>query len=426
MIETNEEKEDNNESFNDRNSNSEEYNNRQEKKRQIEMSSKELQFKSDKPIFLFKVRKLGVKGFTHKTRLLYITPEQICYYKMIEKNEKTLKFLDLLNSLYRVIKNNEYDQIIYKNMIEAFKILPNEEKVLKHSFTKYDIVILKNNSSFKKAPIKVINLDVKNDQEKSQPENYWIMETGYECFRKTVIDSKKAILNYKHNSSNKLNENEKEEGSTYFQTTKKFETLTTENDKNAKNNINNEFSYMKNIIYDDDSYEMPKKKKSKIRNPLSEDKDKIRYIGIFFQGFIKEYFGQINKTIRNKQKYSGKSPKEERIRNEDLKKQLYLELIIYYCYNLFVKHCEKVVIKIINDLNTFKTENDILKNGKLHPIVFPNPFSLTQENDAVFLYSIWGVNYTLTWNNLKGKFNNILTKTKGKWKGLKNIFKQKN
>ena len=209
MIETNEEKEDNNESFNDRNSNSEEYNNRQEKKRQIEMSSKELQFKSDKPIFLFKVRKLGVKGFTHKTRLLYITPEQICYYKMIEKNEKTLKFLDLLNSLYRVIKNNEYDQIIYKNMIEAFKILPNEEKVLKHSFTKYDIVIIKNNSSFKKAPIKVINLDVKNDQEKSQPENYWIMETGYECFRKTVIDSKKAILNYKHNSSNKLNENEK-------------------------------------------------------------------------------------------------------------------------------------------------------------------------------------------------------------------------
>ena len=428
MIETNEEKEDNNNDFNDINSNSEEYNNIQEKKRQIEISSKELQFKSEKPIFLFRVRKLGVKGFTHKTRLLYITPEQICYYKMIEKNEKTLDFLDLLNSLYRVIKNNEYDQLIYKKMIEAFKLLPNEEKVLKHSFTKYDIIIQDNISSFKKAPIKVINLDVKNEQEKSQPENYWIMETGYECFRKTVMDSKKAILNYKHNSASlKSNENEKEELSTYFQTTRKFETLTTDNDKNIKNNnINNEFSYMKNIIYDDDSYEIPKKKKSKVRNALAEDKDKIHYIGIFFQGFIKEYLGQINKTIRNKIKYSGKSPKEERIRNEDLKRQLYLELIIYYCYNLFVKHCEKVVIKIINDLNTFKTENDILKNGKLHPIIFPNPFSLTQENDAVFLYSIWGINYTLTWNNLKGKFNNKLTKTKGKWKGLKNIFKQKN
>ena len=132
--------------------------------------------------------------------------------------------------------------------------------------------------------------------------------------------------------------------------------------------------------------------------------------------------------MRNKYKYSikNKNPKEEKLINEDLKRLLYLELVIYYCYNIFVKHCEKVVIKIINDLNTFKTRNDILKNGKLHPIVFPNPFTLTQEKNAVFLYSIWGVNYTLTWNNLKAKFNNILTKTKGKWKGLKNTYKQKN
>ena len=108
-----------------------------------------------------------------------------------------------------------------------------------------------------------------------------------------------------------------------------------------------------------------KKKKTKTIYVLTEDKDKIHYIGIFYQGFIKEYFGQLNKSVRNKYRYTIKTKNnEEKIKNEDLKRQLYLELLIYYCYNIFVKHCEKVVIKIINDLSTFKTENDILKSGK--------------------------------------------------------------
>ena len=401
----------NNNIYNDDDSNSEKYQN--------EKSEKDLEFKSDVPIFLFRVIKLGVKGFSHKRRLLYITPEKICYYKMVERNEKTKNFLDLLNNLYSIIKNNEYVQENYRNVVEAFKNLPEEEKIIKHSFTKYEIDDQIHTSSFKKAPIKVVNLGVKSEQEKNQPQNYWIMETEYECFRKAVMNSQKVISDYKQENS--IKNKEQEEMSTYFITNnKKIET--TEYDKNTKTIYSNEFSYMKTLICE----EAPKPKKQKIRYVLTEEKDKIHYIGIFYQGFVKEYLFQINKAVRNKYKYNSKNQNEERIRNEDLKRQLYLELIIYYCYNLFVKHCEKVVIKIINDLDSFKTENDILKPGKLHPIIFPNPFSLTQENNAVFLYSIWGVNYTLTWNHLKGKFNNILTKTKGKWKGVKNNFKQKN
>lgn len=427
MIEssTEQKEETKNEHFNNNiDNNSEDSINERRKLAKSELSTKDLFDKSEVPTYLFKVRKLGEKGITKKTRLLYITPEKACYYKMIEKNDKTQHFLNLLNSLYRVIKNNEYDQGIYKKMINAFKYLPENEKVLKHSFLNYEIEVQDQISSFKKAPIKIINLDVKNEQEKEQPQNYWIMETGDDCFRKTVLDSQKAILNYLNNTS--IKSNEKEDFSTNLTTNKKGNT--TDFDRNTKSNINNnEFSYMKNFQEEDDNYEIPKKRKTKTRYILTEDKDKVHYIGIFFQGFIKEYYGQINKSIKNKYKYSMKiKSNEEKIKNEDLKRQLYLELIIYYCYNLFVKHCEKVVIKIINDLSTFKTENDILKSGKLHPIVFPNPFSLTQENNAVFLYSIWGVNYTLTWNNLKGKFNNILTKTKGKWKGIKKIYKQKN
>ena len=62
------------------------------------------------------------------------------------------------------------------------------------------------------------------------------------------------------------------------------------------------------------------------------------------------------------------------------KQQLYLELAIYYCYNQFVKHCEKIVQKIINDLGTFEKPEDITIQKKLHPIVFPNPYYYSQEN----------------------------------------------
>ena len=207
------------------------------------------------------------------------------------------------------------------------------------------------------------------------------MELEDECFRKTALDSQKAILNYLNNAS--VKSNEKEDFSTNLTTNKKGNT--TEMDRNTKNNLNNgEFSYMKNFQEEDDNFEIPKKRKTKERYVLTEDKAKVHYIGIFFQGFIKEYFGQINRSIKNKFKYSVKTKNnEERIKNEDLKRQLYLELLIYYSYNLFVKHCEKVVIKIINDLSTFKTENDILKSGKLHPIVFPNPFYLTHPADLL-------------------------------------------
>ena len=388
------------------------------------MLIEEMNAKANIPKFVFKVKKLGVKGYTHKTRLLYITPEKISYYYMVEKNEKTQKFLNLLNSLYKVIKNEEYDKDLYKEMVEEFDSLPDDQKVLKHSFKKYEILTQDNFSSFNKAPIRINNLEKKNENEKkkTKTQDFWIMETGDECFRKAVFDSQKVIENYLNNIS--LKNKEKEDMSTNFATNRRIEMAST----NTKYN-NREFSYMKSLHYDFYD-EIPKKKIVKIKEVFTLEKDKIHYIGIYFQGFVREYLEQINKNMQkkmqNKNKYSMKNANEEKKRDEDLKKILYLELIIYYCYDIFVKHCERVVIRIIDDLNTFKNENDILKNGRLHPIIFPNPFSLTQENNAVFLYSIWGVNYTLTWNNLKGKFNNILSKTKGKWKGLKYNYKQKN
>jgi len=155
--------------------------------------------KGQVPFFLFKVKKLGKKGITHKTRLLYISPKKICYYQMVDKKEKNQKFLDLLNSLYKVIKNNDYDKQIYKKMIDAFKALPEEEKIEKHSFEKYEIneLPLEEAGSFQKAPFKVVSNDVKTEQEKSNSENYWIMEARYDFFRKKIIAESQ-----KYNSNN--------------------------------------------------------------------------------------------------------------------------------------------------------------------------------------------------------------------------------
>ena len=141
------------------------------------------------------------------------------------------------------------------------------------------------------------------------------------------------------------------------------------------------------------------------------------------------------KSNVSKSEHSDKRDKDKDI-NDPLKEQIsdtlkiaYLELAIYHCYDMFIKYCEKVVEKIVSHLYTFDKADDILKPNKLHPIVFPNPTNFTQisnnnedkideASEPVLLYSIWGVNYTLTWNRLTYKFGDTIG-TSGNWKKIK-------
>ena len=387
--------------------------------------------KNEPPMFIFKVKKLGKKGVTHKSRLLMLSQDGISYYQMVEKNEKTQNFLNLLKSLYRVIKNNDFDKQIFKKMNDAFKALPEKDKILKQNFKHYDIFDLEEYGSFKKAPIQVVNLDAQDTQAKNNSQNFWIMETNYDFFRKAINEAKKICDDYNKGKEIDLDNNIGENSTTK---------LTTNIMLNKKGEENIDID-TKTLINNKDITELQFEKKTRTKSKLTHEKEKIHYIGIFFQIFLKEYYEHINECNKRKLWQTDndnigvkRNAEEKKIIDEEknkrqfenIKKKLYLELAIYYCYNQFVKHCEKVVMKIVSDLSTFTTNRDILKPGVLHPIVFPNPFSLTQENNAVLLYSIWGINYTLTWNSLKGKFNKILTKSQGKWKGLKNIYKQKN
>ena len=411
------------------------------------------------PEFVFSVIKLGRRGFSHKTRLLYLNKDGISYYVMVEKNENTKDFLEYLKSIY-LVRTGDLDIDKFKELAKKFKNLPDKEKKLKCSFNRYVISDSENVSSFKKAPITVRNEDEKDF---INPINFWIMETRDVKFREQIkkasVIIKEAIAAL-HSKRDILNN----------RIGKKFK-------KEAK----------KEILKDEKMI------------VLNEYKDKIKYIGLLYQGFMKEYLKTICEYSHKKREIFDKlgngqnenNDKEERIRYfldnpnfmrtggksvhnknfdnniimndgskdeyifdgdnqykeknisniseeqiNDTLKIVYLELAIYYCYDLFVKYCEKVVEKIVYHLGTFDKAEDILKAGKLHPIVFPNPCNFTQitpnnpekqddNSEPVLLYSIWGVNYTLTWNNLTAKFGETIGSS-GKWKKIKHQFQQKN
>ena len=417
--------------------------------------------------FIFKVKKLGKKGYSHKSRILFINKDGISYYQMVEKNSNTKNFLEILNSLYRVIKNNDYDHDLYNKLINEWKNLPEKEKKLKSYFQKYEIQKQEKISSFNKAPIKIVNLDARTEKEKKSPENFWIMETKEECFKKTIKEAKKMINDFiKKEKENVLKNN------------------------NINNNNKNNFKLSSNNnSIDDDKINLGKKEKKKIE--ISEEKDKIHFISILYQGFVKEYYHIIHKIYVEKKKSLNRIEKEnkekierekssllrkikeqkknsflntnkkkekekeeqikeellkeerakeerlrenriktekindERTKEDNAKHQIFLELGIYYTYNIFVKFCEKIVKKIILDLNSFESPDDIKISKKLHPFVFPNPYYFVQENNSVLLYSIWGINFTVTWNDLKFYIKNKEMKSKGKFKKIKKMFNQK-
>ena len=418
--------------------------------------------KGEIPEFVFSVIKLGRRGFSHKSRLLYITKDGISYYRMLENNENTKDFLEYLKNIYMVKPGDRLEPEKLRELVNKFNKIPEEEKQLKFSFKKYIISISGNVSTFTKAPI-----TVKNSEEKdyTNPTNFWVMETRDVIFREEILKAPIII----HDAIDALN-------------SRKINNLSSKIGKSSKK--------------DEKLKEFLKEEKMIV---LNEYKDKIKYIGLLYQGFMKEYlkticeFSHKKRNIYDKEgniKINESTDKVEKDRffldnpnffrrggkslhkkntndinniiinelssrdeyfgekgdkdiNEIMEEQindtlkiLYLELAIYYCYDLFVRYCEKVVEKIIYNLGTFDKAEDILKTGKLHPIVFPNPCNFTQitndnpeklddNSEPVLLYSIWGVNYTLTWNKLTAKFGETVG-TSGKWKKIKHQFQQKN
>ena len=413
--------------------------------------------------FVFKVNKLGKRGFSNKERILRITKSGIEYYVMLNNNRFTKEFLDEMENIYTK-KFEDKTLSRFKILGEMFNRIPENEKKLKNKFENYSLKITEDNPSVpKESSFTVYNL---KNQEAPNPDNTWIMDAGEEMIRNLIFQASKKLLQG-------INEYRGRKGTSISRLSqminKQENNMTNKKDDLQKDKLSSD----KMII-------------------LTDYKDKIKYVGIMYQGFMKEYLKAISDFHKKKReqmeklgykiqnendihfseyfplaneikgqnkitrmrKYTEMYQKNEmsrefseEIKDKDnidpLKEQIndtlriaYLELAIYHFYDMFIKYCEKVVEKIVNHLYTFDKADDILKPGKLHPIVFPNPSNFTQilnDNDdkidetsePVLLYNVWGVNYTLTWNRLTYKFGETVG-TSGNWKRVKHQFQQKN
>ena len=412
--------------------------------------------------YVFKVVKTGKLGLSHKERILKLSKNGIEYYCMVEKSDDTKKFLD---EMYKIYNPNNSEEKLLANFVELAKLfdkIPEEKKILKNKFEKYTINFNNDDSR----SLFIVNNSLNTDNNNSN--NLWVMDAGNEQFKNFINKADLNILK----SKNELKEIK--ENTIYNKRQSRINRMELKLNDKKDEIIKDKLSNDKMII-------------------ISEFREKIKYIGIIYQGFMQEYLNVLcqfskkrreskeklgidkddgiiessqffpiprdskflNKNARirkhtemniksnvSKSEHSDKRDKDKDI-NDPLKEQIsdtlkiaYLELAIYHCYDMFIKYCEKVVEKIVSHLYTFDKADDILKPNKLHPIVFPNPTNFTQisnnnedkideTSEPVLLYSIWGVNYTLTWNRLTYKFGDTIG-TSGNWKKIKHNFQQKN
>ena len=412
--------------------------------------------------YVFKVVKTGKLGLSHKERILKLSKNGIEYYCMVEKSDDTKKFLD---EMYKIYNPNNSEEKLLANFVELAKLfdkIPEEKKILKNKFEKYTINFNNDDSR----SLFIVNNSLNTDNNNSN--HLWVMDAGNEQFKNFINKADLNILK----SKNELKEIK--ENTIYNKRQSRINRMELKLNDKKDEIIKDKLSNDKMII-------------------ISEFREKIKYIGIIYQGFMQEYLNVLcqfskkkreskeklgidkddgiiessqffpiprdskflNKNARirkhtemniksnvSKSEHSDKRDKDKDI-NDPLKEQIsdtlkiaYLELAIYHCYDMFIKYCEKVVEKIVSHLYTFDKADDILKPNKLHPIVFPNPTNFTQisnnnedkideTSEPVLLYSIWGVNYTLTWNRLTYKFGDTIG-TSGNWKKIKHNFQQKN
>ena len=418
--------------------------------------------------YVFKVIKLGRLGFSHKERILHLFPNGIEYYVIPDYNETTKEFLDTLTKIYesKSLEDKSFDK--FQNLAELFNKLPEKEKKIKNKFENYLFEINNNKNNNDSSTIEGSSFIVYNadKDDRTNADNFWNLDACEDLIRNHIFHARDKLL------ENKKKEKEKNDDTS-----------------NSQIKLNKTLNNKLNSSKDD-------RQKEKLSNDkmiiLNDYKDKIKYINIIYQGFMKEYLYEISEFHKKKREYEAKigykqsnnnniefsqffqtvndnkmPNKNIRIRkytemnlrndmsmnagdrdkdkenNDPMKEQIndtlkiaYLELAIYHIYDMFIKYCEKVVEKIVNHLYTFDKADDILKPDKLHPIVFPNPTNFTQiinDNDdkidessePVLLYSIWGVNYTLTWHRLTYKFGDTVG-TSGNWKKVKLQFRQKN
>jgi len=221
--------------------------------------------------FVFKVNKLGKRGFSNKERILRITKSGIEYYVMLNNNRFTKEFLDEMENIYTK-KFEDKTLSRFKILGEMFNRIPENEKKLKNKFENYSLKITEDNPSVpKESSFTVYNL---KNQEAPNPDNTWIMDAGEEMIRNLIFQASKKLLQG-------INEYRGRKGTSISRLSqminKQENNMTNKKDDLQKDKLSSD----KMII-------------------LTDYKDKIKYVGIMYQGFMKEYLKAISDFHKKK------------------------------------------------------------------------------------------------------------------------------
>ena len=208
--------------------------------------------------YVFKVVKTGKLGFSHKERILKLSKNGIEYYCMVEKSDDTKKFLD---EMYKIYNPNNSEEKLLANFVELAKLfdkIPEEKKILKNKFEKYTINF--NNDDSRN--MFIVNNSLNTDNNNSN--NLWVMDAGNEQFKNFINKADLNILK----SKNELKEIK--ENTIYNKRQSRINRMELKLNDKKDEIIKDKLSNDKMII-------------------ISEFREKIKYIGIIYQGFMQEY-----------------------------------------------------------------------------------------------------------------------------------------
>ena len=107
-------------------------------KNSIQELEKNIQpLKDESSDYVFKVIKLGRRGFSHKERILKLSREGIEYYCMPDNNRFTKEFYESLEKIYTSKSFEDKTLGKFKTLADIFNRIPENEKKLKNSFDNY-------------------------------------------------------------------------------------------------------------------------------------------------------------------------------------------------------------------------------------------------------------------------------------------------
>lgn len=340
----------------------------------------------DKPIIpsitgVFLVKKLGKKGFSAKERILVVNELTVTYYTIPTPNIKTQTFFDSFNKFY---KKKTGGNIKVEEDERHFGIFCKEFDKIKEEFFKHykdeipyefhetiNEVEHKDNQKNFKYPV-IIKQKLSDEKNKTNPAFYSKLQTG-----KGLGDKQKSKLT------------DKKEfwvlefyDASYFDRYKRIvdeirrkKTSVNLKETNAVIKAPEVIPKAKLIKKDEEK----KEEKKKEENTIDADPDifnMIHYNEICFQYLLKQYYSiPPNNSEFMKMKY---------------------EFAILQLTTKFKEICQMMVKKIIHDLSA-KVFQPSGSSFAFFPMMFPVPKSLKKPEQAVFLYYIVGINFTLTW-----------------------------